>query len=133
MEIACSLFDVIIIKMNEATIEKIHEKLYEERLKEIIYPDYKPPFTVTVSFKYEEREEYSKAVEKASRSKYYYEKGEGKFKRHYATFGTDEVEELFELFNLVKDFKSLDVLIAGKRVPYAVELWLFLFWFYRIK
>jgi len=119
--------------MSQMPFEKIHEKLYEERLKEIIDPDYKPPFTVTISFGYEEKEDYSKACEKATRSKYYYEKGEGKFKRHYATFGTDEVEELFELFNLVKDFKSLDVLIAGKRIPYAVELWLFLFWFYRIK
>lgn len=119
--------------MSEMPIEKIHEKLYEERLKEIIDLDYKPPFTVTLSFGYEDSEEYSKAVEMASRTKYYYEKGEGKFRRHYATFGTNEVEELFELFNLVKDFKSLDVLIAGKRVPYAVELWLFLFWFYRIK
>ncbi len=133
MEIACSLFDAIILKMSESSYEKIHEKLFEERLKEIINPDYKPPFTVTISFGYEDGEEYSKAVDRATHSKYYCEKGEGKFKRHYATFGTDEVEELFELFNLVKDFKSLDVFIAGKRVPYAVELWLFLFWFYRIR
>lgn len=119
--------------MGQMSYEKINEKLYEERLKEIIDPNYKPPFTITISFGYEEREEYSEACERASRSKCYYEKGEGRFKRQYATFGTDEVEELFELFNLVKDFKSLDVFIAGKRVPFAVELWLFLFWFYRIK
>ncbi len=112
---------------------EVYEKLKEERLREIIDPNYKPPFTITISFAYENSENYARAVEKARCSNYYYEEGEGKFKRHYAKFGKEEAEDLFELFNLVKDFKSLDVLIANKRIPYAVELWLFLMWFYRIK
>ncbi|MGQ9617864.1 MAG: hypothetical protein ACUVUG_02760 [Candidatus Aminicenantia bacterium] len=119
--------------MMEDHYNEIIEKLKDERLKEIIDPNYKPPFTITVSFGYEESENYSKAVEKASHCALYHERGDGKFKRHYAIYGTSEVEDLFELFNLVKDFKTLDVLICNKRIPYAVELWLFLIWFYRIK
>ena len=47
---------------------------------------------------------------------------------HRAEFGTASAPELRDLFALVGGAAGTEVLMDGKRVPYARELWLPLFW-----
>jgi hypothetical protein len=49
---------------------------------------------------------------------------------HHAAFITSEAGALRELFRLVGHRPGTEVLVDGKRVPYARELWLPLFWIF---
>jgi hypothetical protein len=40
---------------------------------------------------------------------------------------------LFELFQLVHDWDTTEVLVNHKPLPYGHQLWLPLMWFYRIR
>ncbi|MFC2158057.1 hypothetical protein ACFLT9_09500 [Acidobacteriota bacterium] len=90
-------------------------------------------FKITVEFGYKVTPSYKKAVDIARRSPTYTEEGEGEWIRHSATFMPPDVEELFELFNLVHEWDSTEVLVNHKKIPYGHQLWLPLMWFNRIK
>jgi hypothetical protein len=76
-------------------------------------------------------ERYRRAVAIAERSRGYRAEGRDKSLRHSAIFGVDDVGKLHELFSLVGDLPSCEILVKGKKVPYARELWLPFFWFFR--
>ncbi len=78
-----------------------------------------------------EASSYERAVEAAKRSPGYRTEGSGRQLRHFAVFGIDEVNKLHELFYLISEFPTCEVLVKGKRVPYGRELWLPLFWFFK--
>ena len=48
-----------------------------------------------------------------------------------AGFTTHEADALHELYQLVGGRAGTEVLVDGKPVPYAVELWLPMFWLFR--
>lgn len=73
---------------------------------------------------------YERAVAIAEKAPAYRRDGRDRTLRHFATFGIDQVETLHELFSLVGEKPGSEVLIKGKRVPYARELWLPFFWFF---
>jgi hypothetical protein len=77
------------------------------------------------------RERYHRAVSIAEKSRNYRIVGRDRFLRHSAVFGLDEVQRLHDLFSLVGDFPSCEILVKGKKVPYARELWLPFFWFFK--
>lgn len=77
------------------------------------------------------RSVYERAVAVAQRSTRYRSEGSGIYLRHFATFGIDEVNSLHDLFYLVGDYPSCEILVRGKRAPYGRELWLPLLWFFR--
>lgn len=79
----------------------------------------------------ENRKRYQQAVSIAETSRGYRTEGRDRYLRHSAIFGIDEVQRLHELFSLVGDFPSCEILVSGKKVPYARELWLPFFWFFR--
>jgi len=79
----------------------------------------------------DEGERYRRAVEIAEKTRGYRVEGRDRFLRHSAVFGLDEVQKLYELFSLVGEFPSCEILVKGKKVPYARELWLPFFWFFR--
>ncbi len=110
----------------------------DPEMLEILYPKRAGnEFTLSVVFgqplngepAYEER--YHRAVAIAERSRGYRTEGRDRSLRHSAVFGVDEVGKLHELFSLVGDFPSCEILVKGKRVPYARELWLPFFWFFK--
>ena len=76
---------------------------------------------------------FEKALELARKNKYFLEEGEGDFYKAYASFYPAEVEELFNLFELVKDHETTKIYLNNKAIPYIQDLWLFLMWFYRVK
>jgi hypothetical protein len=119
----------------------------DPEMLEILYPERaSKEFTLTVLFgppvsndgaepgHEAAREKYERAVAIAERSRNYrppHEGGRDRERRHSAMFGVDEVGKLHELFTLVGDFPSCEVLVKGKKVPYARELWLPFFWFFK--
>lgn len=76
-------------------------------------------------------ESYRRAVRIAEGSRGYRVEGRDRALRHSAIYGLDDVAKLHELFSLVGDFPTCEILVKGKKVPYARELWLPFFWFFR--
>jgi len=110
------------------------EEAQKEKLEEILHPDDQAKaFKITLVFPHHTGPDYEKAVGLARRSPTYKAEGEGEFVTHQATYTPDEVEELFELFNLVHHWPETEVLVNHKRLPYGHQLWLPLMWFYRIR
>jgi hypothetical protein len=110
----------------------------DPEMLEILYPARAPKeFTLTVVFgppaadDEGNRERYERAVAIAERARGYRTAGRERSLRHYATFGIDDVSKLHDLFSLVGEFPSCEILVKGKKVPYARELWLPFFWFFR--
>lgn len=106
----------------------------DEKLEAILHPSTKAKaFKITLEFGYKMTPDYEEAVELAKKSSAYKEEGSGEWIRHSATYTPDEVDDLFELFNLIHDWEKTEVLVNHKRIPYGHQLWLPLMWFYRIK
>jgi hypothetical protein len=87
------------------------------------------PFSVTVVFDPFEGPEYERAHAVARGSDEYRDVVQGTARRHRARFHTAHVAQLRDLWELVGRFDATDVLIDGRPVPYARELWLPLLWF----
>ena len=105
-----------------------------EKLDSILHPStHAKEFKITVEFGYKASPHYKKAVDLARRMPYYREDGSGEWVRHSATYTPNDVDELFELFNLVHEWEKTEILVNHKKLPYAQQLWLPLMWFYRIK
>jgi hypothetical protein len=110
------------------------EQVKEEKLESILQPSTQAKkFKITLEFGYKSSPNYKKAVDLAKRNPTYREEGNGEWIRHSATYTSDDVEELFELFNVVHEWETTEVLVNHKRLPYGHQLWLPLMWFYRIK
>ena len=105
----------------------------EEKLADILQPDTQArEFTITLVFGTKMTPDYKKAVDLARKNPSYAEEGDGEWIRHSVCFTKDEVDDLFELFNLVQAWDSTEILVNHKRLPYGHQLWLPLMWFYRI-
>ncbi len=110
------------------------EQAQAEKLDEILHPsDQARAFKITIIFRYKIVPDYAKAVALAKKNPTYREEGEGEFIRHSATYTPDEVDDLFDLFQLVHAWDDTEVLVNHKRLPYGHQLWLPLMWFYRIR
>jgi len=106
----------------------------EEKLADILQSTSQArKFKITVVFGYKISPNYGKAVELARRNPTYNEERTGEWVRHSATYSTDEVDDLFDLWNLVYDWGDTEVLVNYKNIPYGSTFWLPLMWFYRIK
>ena len=105
----------------------------QAKLDEILHPSTtSDSFRVTVVFGYKLDSRYQKAVFLAKRNPTYREEGEGEWIRHSAVYTPAEVEDLFDLFNIVHDWEHTEILVNHKPLPYGHQLWLPLMWFYRI-
>lgn len=110
------------------------DKATEEKLADILYPSTQAKsFRVTLVFGYKISSDYKKAVDLAKRNPTYKEEGSGEWIRHSVTFTPDEVDDIFEMFNIIHEWDETEVLVNHKKIPYGHQLWLPLMWFYRIK
>jgi len=73
---------------------------------------------------------YEQAVALARRSSVYREETGPDGRIHHAAFEAAEARTLRDLFELVRGRPGTEVLVDGKKVPYAHELWLPLFWIF---
>ena len=102
-----------------------------DEMADLLYPGRRPrPFRVGVSFETFEGEGYGRAVALARRSPVYREEPGPDGTVHRADFDAGEERTLRDLFELVRERPGTEVRVDGKKVPYAHELWLPLFWFF---
>lgn len=110
------------------------QQIQEEKLQNILNPrKSNREFKITIRFQKRLSKNFVKALELAKKNKYFMEEGEGDFYKAYASFYPTDVEDLFNLFELVKDHEATKIFLNNKAIPYIHDLWLFLFWFYRVK
>lgn len=87
------------------------------------------PFSITLSFPAFAGDDYGRAVALAEASREYRTVGSGEALRHRATFHSTDAVALRDLFTIVGRLDACDVLVDGRPVPHARELWLPLVWF----
>jgi len=132
----------LVFRYTDSTQENIMSKLNKSgqdeagkvKLDTILQPSTTAKeFKITVEFGYKSSASYEKALALAQKHPSYTEEGKGEWIRHSATFGKEDVEKLFELFNLVHEWDTTEILVNHKKIPYGHQLWLPLMWFNRIK
>jgi len=102
-----------------------------DEMADVLYPGRRPrPFRVGVAFDSFEGPNYPRALALARRSETYAESERGGALRHTASFAAGEADLLRELYEIVGPIAGTEVLVDGKKVPYARELWLPLFWIF---
>jgi hypothetical protein len=96
-----------------------------DEMADVLYPGRrKRPFRMGVVFDAFDGAEYARAVELARRSPVYAETEESGRRRHHAGFGSDEARTFRDLFELVGRRAGTEVLVDNKKVPYAREIWM---------
>jgi hypothetical protein len=102
-----------------------------DEMAELLYPGRrKRPFRMGVVFDNFGGPNYPRALEIARRSSVYREIGAGPGMRHQAEFDATEARTLRDLYAIVGEIHTTEVLVEGRRVPYAREIWLPLFWIF---
>jgi hypothetical protein len=102
-----------------------------DEMADILYPGRRPrPFRMGIAFDAFDGPGYERAVELARRSPLYHERAQGAERRHEAAFEAAGAGTLRELFQIVGQRAGTDVVVDGKKAPYARELWLPLFWMF---
>ena len=109
---------------SDAELAALHPEL-----RDAIFGAATRPFSITISFPKFEGERYARAIELAAGADERQDVGAKAAFRHLATFvpGEDPLR-IRDLYDLVGDVPGADVLIDGKPVPFARELWLPLVW-----
>jgi hypothetical protein len=102
-----------------------------DEMADILYPGRRPrPFRIAIEFERFDGPEAARALELARRSPLYRERPEHDRVLHHASFETRQASEMRALFQIVGARAGTEVLVDGKRVPYATELWLPLVWLF---
>ena len=102
-----------------------------DEMADILYPGRRPrPFRMGLTFDAFPGPNYPRAVELARRSPVYREIGEGSRVVHHAAFDASGAGTLHGLFEIVGAHPGTEVLVDGRKIPYAREIWLPLFWLF---
>jgi len=100
-------------------------------MADILYPGRRPrPFRVSVEFDAFEGPDHDRAAALARRSPRYAAATGSDGSRHHASFETRDARVLRDLYEIVGRRPGTEVMVDGKRMPYAAELWLPLFWLF---
>ena len=101
-------------------------------MADLLYPGRRPrPFRMGVAFDAFGGPNYPRALEIARRSPVYRETRQGDLLTHDAGFDAEDANSLAELYEIVGPITGTEVTVDGRKVPYARELWLPLFWIFR--
>jgi hypothetical protein len=102
-----------------------------EEMADILYPGRSPrPFRMGVTFEAFDGPDHERAVELARRSPRYRQATTRRTTVHRAEFETAAARTLHQLYQIVGSRPGTEVLVDGKKVPYAADLWLPLFWIF---
>ena len=116
-----------VVPREEADISHLSDEMAD-----VLYPGRRArPFRMGLVFDTPDGNAGARALELARASDAYAEEPPlpaGRTPRHRAEFGAASAARLRDLFALVGAQAGTEVLVDGKRVPYARELWLPLFW-----
>jgi|GEM_PF-510587 len=126
-----SLFFFPILLYNKAMV--VGTNFQEEKLQNILDPkSTNKKFKVSLRIRYHSSPQYRQAVELARKSKFFLEEGTGNAASVYVSFYPEDVDNLYTIFELVKDLGNTQIFLNDKNIPYIQELWLFLLWFYKV-
>ena len=96
-----------------------------DEMADILYPGRRQrPFRMGIVFDAFEGADSTRALELARRSPMYRESREGERVRHHAAFYAAGAESFRDLYQVVGHRPGTEVLVDGKRVPYAREIWM---------
>jgi hypothetical protein len=96
-----------------------------DEMADILYPGRRRrPFRMGIVFEAFEGADLALALELARRSPVYRESQEEGRVRHQAAFDASAAEAFRDLYQLVGHRPGTEVLVDGKRVPYAREIWM---------
>jgi hypothetical protein len=102
-----------------------------DEMADVLYPGRRPrPFRMGVVFDAFAGPDYERACEIARSAPEYRERTEGGQLVHEASFGVEGARLLRDLFQLVGSRPGTEVVMDRKRVPYAREIWLPLYWLF---
>ncbi len=102
-----------------------------DEMADVLYPGRrKRPFRIGVAFDAFAGPNYPRALELARRSPVYREETSGGRLTHHAAFDAGAADVLRELYDIVGPITGTEVVVDSKKVPYARELWLPLFWMF---
>ena len=102
-----------------------------DEMADILYPGRRPrPFRIGLVFDGFGGPDGERAALLARRSPVYRETSSARGQRHHAGFDSAAARLLRDLFDLVGQRPGTEVLVDGKRVPYAHEIWLPLMWIF---
>jgi hypothetical protein len=102
-----------------------------DEMAELLYPGRRPrPFRIGLRFLPFDNPNYERALAIARRSPVYGEEPGEPGPVHHAAFEPCAARDLRELYELVRGRPGSEVLVDGKKVPYAHELWLPLVWIF---
>jgi hypothetical protein len=114
-----------VVPKEEADISHLSDELAE-----LLYPGRRPrPFRIGIRFEAFEGPSFDRALALARESPLYREE-QGQAVVHGAAFEVKQARTLRDLFDLVRGRPGTEVLIDGKKAPYAHELWLPLVWIF---
>ena len=100
-----------------------------DEMAEVLYPGRRRrPFRMGLVFREPEGPRAAQALALARAADLYGEEPAAGAPLHRAEFTAESAARLRDLFALVGESAGTEVLVDGKRVPYARELWLPLFW-----
>jgi hypothetical protein len=115
-----------VVPREEADISHLSDEMAE-----VLYPGRRPrPFRMGLLFEEPAGPEGEDVLALARTADHYAEEppSPAGARVHRAEFGSGRVADLRTLFARVGERAGTEVLMDGKRVPYARELWLPLFW-----
>jgi hypothetical protein len=113
-----------VVPREEADISHLSDEMAD-----VLYPGRRArPFRMGLVFEAPAGEGRARALELARGADVHAEEAGRRGPLHRAEFGTGSAARLRDLFALVGNQAGTEVLVDGKRVPYARELWLPLFW-----
>ena len=102
-----------------------------DEMVDILYPGRRVrPFRMGVTFEAFAGPDQARALELARRSPQYRETTTRSRTVHHAEFETAAARTLHQLFQIVGERPGTEVLVEGRKAPYAADLWLPLFWIF---
>lgn len=102
-----------------------------DEMADLLYPGRRPrPFRIGVRFDRFDGPGWEQALALAQKSPVYREEPGRDGPSYHAAFDASAARTLLGLFEIVKERPDLELRIDGKKLPYAHELWLPLFWMF---
>ena len=96
-----------------------------DEMVDILYPGRrKRPFRMGIVFDAFDGADFPRALELARVSPVYKETDDGGRRRHHAGYDAGQAAAFRDLYSLVGSRPGTDVLVNGKKAPYARELWI---------
>jgi hypothetical protein len=115
-----------VVPKEEADISSLSDEMAD-----VLYPGRRPrPFRMGIVFDAFGGPNYPRALELARRSPVYRDLKAGDLLRHRAEFEASDAKTMRDLYDVVGPISTTEVLVDGKKVPYAREIWLPLFWLF---